>query len=132
MAEPLALKNLAEEKCPWRQYVSIRQVGEPAARKSRWRAVGTGHFLAAHDDLLLGGNSRLRADRLVASKKKQASACNKRNEVPRGSTAKVGCDHRLLLIFVAKHYKIVMIGKRNFAKLKPMACAPSRQVASGN
>src|SRR5438552_1415974 len=108
MAEPLALKNLAEEKCPWRQYVSIRQVGEPAARKSRRRAVGTGHFLAAHDDLLLGGNSRLRADRLVASKKKQASACNKRNEVPRGSTAKVGCDHRLLLIFAANHYKIVM------------------------
>src|SRR5438132_12247135 len=97
MTEPLALKNLAEEKCPWRQNVGLRCVGKAAARKSRRRAVGTGHLLAAHDDLLLG-NSRLRADRLVASKKKQASGCNKRNEAPRGPTVKVGCDHRLLLI----------------------------------
>src|SRR5439155_7795331 len=81
MAEPLALKNLAEEKCPWRQNVGLRCVGKAAARKSRWRAVGTGHFLAAHDDLLLG-NSRLRADRLVASKKKQASGCDQRDEPP--------------------------------------------------
>src|SRR5437773_7780936 len=94
VAEPLALKNLAEEKCPWRQNVGPRCVEKPAARKSWRRAVGTGHFLAAHDDLLLG-NSRLRADRLVASKKKQASACDQRDEPPPpNSTRKERFTHK--------------------------------------
>src|SRR5947199_10657131 len=94
VAEPLALKNLTEEKCPWRQNVGLRQVREPAARKSWRRAVGPAHFFAAQDDLLRG-NSRPRADRLVASKKKQASACDQRDEPPPpNSTRKERFTHK--------------------------------------
>ena len=45
VAESLALKKLAEEKCPWRQHVGIYCVGETAARKLGRRSVRAGHFL---------------------------------------------------------------------------------------
>src|SRR5437870_3423082 len=53
MAEPLALENLSEEKCPWWQYIGLRRVGKAAARKSWRRTVGGRHFLACNDNGLL-------------------------------------------------------------------------------
>jgi hypothetical protein len=65
MAEPLALENLSEEKCPWRQNVGLRCVGETAAGKSGRRAIRAGDFFTGDDNLLLG--SSLRIDRAVKS-----------------------------------------------------------------
>src|SRR4029453_2809513 len=49
MAEPLALVNLSEEKCPWRQNVGLSNVGETAAGKGGRSSVRAGHFLAGND-----------------------------------------------------------------------------------
>src|SRR6266566_4392317 len=59
MAKPLALVNLSEEKCPWRQYIGLRCVGKTAAGKSGWRTVSAWHFFTGHDDLLLGNSLRV-------------------------------------------------------------------------
>src|SRR6266568_4995753 len=53
MPEPLALVNLSEEKCPWRQNVGLRRVGKAAARKSGRSSVRAGHFLARDDNFLV-------------------------------------------------------------------------------
>src|SRR5436309_4086610 len=67
MTEPLALENLAKEKCPRRQYISLRCVGKTAARKSGRRAVGARYFLGRDDDRLLC--CRLREGRTITARK---------------------------------------------------------------
>jgi hypothetical protein len=67
MAERLSLVNLSEEKCPWRQNVGLRHVGETAAGKCGRSPIRAGHFLTRYDNLLFCGC--LREGRMISSRR---------------------------------------------------------------
>ena len=94
MAEPLTLKKFAEEKRPWRQNIRIYRIGKTAARKHRWRAVGTWYPLLGRDDnwLLYCGLSE---DGLITSGKRKGCRRDQRNEPAAPSFAeKEGVSHK--------------------------------------
>src|SRR5438094_475385 len=105
MAESLTLKNLAEEKCPWWQYVGLRCVGKTAARKCRGRAVRAWHFLACEDNWLLC--YCLRAGRMNRGGKYKTCTCDQRDGP--SNLHKTWCSTHS----AADHYKTVIIGKTN-------------------
>jgi hypothetical protein len=94
MAEPLTLKKFAEEKRPWRQHIGIYRIGKTAARKHRWRTVGTWYPLLGRDDdwLLCCG---LREDGLITGGKCEGCPRDQRNEpAPPSFAEEEGVSHK--------------------------------------